>query len=34
MNLSAKQEYRHRCRDQTYGKKQEGQGWDELGDWD
>ena len=34
MKLFAKQKWKHRCREQTYGH-QGGRGvrWDELGDW-
>ena len=34
MNLFAKQQERHRHREQKYGHQKGGGGWDELRDWD
>ena len=34
MNLFAKQEYRCRCKEKTCGWRGEGEGWEELRDYD
>ena len=33
ITLYARQQKRHRCKEQTFGLRGRGRGWDDLGEW-